>query len=216
MVNLDDAVLFESPETYAVGARSFPNRLVFRYDTARWDFRGLVTRFFETDELEKLHISPRFNPRSTAEPLPNYEVTKNSWLLSKKLKAAVAPSAEPLFRSLLRDHVGNFLYPIFSHQPLAAMRVNFHGSKAILRFHSDSEYGQGSEAINLWLPVTSVGGTNSMYLESDVGRSDFEPLQMEYGQACIFRGGDLVHGTVDNDSGSTRISYDIRFCVTQL
>jgi ectoine hydroxylase-related dioxygenase (phytanoyl-CoA dioxygenase family) len=120
-----------------------------------------------------------------------------------------------LFRGLLFEHVSEFLYPVHGYQPLAAMRVNLHGSKAILRFHADSEYGQTAEGINLWLPVTSTRGTNSMYLESDVGRADFAPLQLEYGQACIFRGGALLHGTVDNDSGSTRISYDIRFRVKQ-
>jgi hypothetical protein len=215
MASFDDAVLFTSPETYAVGARVLPNRLIFRYDTSRWDFRALVSQFFETDELETLHLSPRFNPRTTADPLPNYETTKNSWAISKQLQEAVAPAADRLFRGLLYEHVSEFLYPVAGHQPVAALRVNFHGSKAILRFHADSEYGQAREPINLWLPATRVWGANSMHLESDVGRADFAPLELEYGQACIFRGTELVHGTVDNDSGSTRISYDIRFRVKQ-
>lgn len=215
MAKLSDAVLFVSPETYSIGARVLPNRLIFHYDTTRWDFRALVSDFFGTDELETLHLFPQFNPRITTDLLPNYKTTKNSWAISKKLKEAVAPLAEQLFHDLLYDHISELLYPIQGYQPLASMRINFHGSKAVLCFHSDSEYGQTPEGVNLWLPVTKVWGTNSMYLESDVGRADFAPLQLEYGQACIFRGGELVHGTVDNDSGSTRISYDIRFRIKQ-
>ena len=215
MTMVGNAVLFVSAETYTLGSYTLPNYLIFDYDTERWNFRALVSDFFGTDNLEKLHTFPQFNPRTTTDPLPNYEITKNSWAISKALKTTVAPLAEQLFRGLLYDYVATFLFPISGYQPLAGMRVNFHGSKAILCFHSDAEYGQTSEGINLWLPVTKVWGSNSMYLESDVGRGDFTPLQLEYGQACIFYGSKLVHGTVDNDSGSTRISYDIRFRVKQ-
>jgi hypothetical protein len=208
-------VLFASTETYTIGSYTLPNYLIFDYDPVRWDFRALVSDFFGTDNLEQLHLLPQFNPRNTTNQLPNYEVTQNSWTISKALKAAVAPLAENLFRSLLYDHVATFLFPIFGYQSLAGMRVNLHGSKAVLRFHADTEYGQTPEGINLWLPVTKVWGSNRMYLESDVGRGDFTPLQLEYGQACIFYGSELIHGTVDNDSGSTRVSYDIRFRVKQ-
>jgi hypothetical protein len=215
MTKLGNEVLFASAETYPLGSYTLPNYLIFAYDTERWNFRTLVADFFETDNLEHLHLLPQFNPSTTNAPLPNYEITQNSWAISKALKTTVAPLAEQLFRSLLYDHVAAFFFPILGYQPLAGMRVNFHGSKAVLCFHSDAEYGQTLEGINLWLPVTKVWGSNSMYLESDVGRGDFTPLQLEYGQACIFRGTELVHGTVDNDSGSTRISYDIRFRVKQ-
>lgn len=211
MDRLADAVLFSSDETYAVGSRTLPNRLIFSYDTSRWDFRALVCEYLGTDELESLHLLSRFNPGAGTLPVPNYEATKNSWEISKRLKDALGGAAHALFGGLLHGVVEEFLYPIEGYQPSPAARVNFHGSKSILRFHVDSEYGQRAELVNLWLPVTAVGGSNSMYLESEVGRGDFQPLQLSYGQACIFRGGELMHGTVDNDSGFTRISFDIRF-----
>jgi hypothetical protein len=212
---MESVICFSSPETYVVGARTLPNRLIFSYDTERWDFRALVARYFGTNDLEQLHLLPEFNPRTSCDSAPNYEVTRNSWAISKALKAAVAPESTPLFRSLLYEHVAEFLYPVSGFQAQPATRVNFHGGKAILLFHRDSEYGQTNEGINLWLPVTKVSGTNSMYVESDVGSADFAPLELDYGQACIFRGGELSHGTVDNDSGSTRISFDLRFRITQ-
>ncbi|RUL79006.1 StrG-like protein [Dyella choica] len=211
MDRLADTVLFTSAETYAIGSCTLPNRLIFSYDTSRWDFRALVSEYLGTDELETLHLLPQFNPGGGTLPVPNYEATKNSWEISKKLKDALSVAAHALFGGLLYGPVQEMLYPIEGYQPSPAARVNFHGSKSILRFHVDSEYGQRAELVNLWLPVTAVAGSNSMYLESEVGRGDYAPLQMAYGQACIFRGGELMHGTMDNDSGSTRISFDIRF-----
>ncbi len=210
-MNTSAAVSFASRETYAVGGCVFPNQMIFHYDTTRWDFRSLVAKVFDTDDLEHLHLNAAFNPLTRDDPAPNYEATKNSWAASKALKEAVSAAAEPIFRDLLHGLVADIFHPIASFQPRAAARVNFHGAKAILRFHTDAEYGQDLEAVNLWLPVTSAFGSNSMYLESAVGRGDYTPLRLTYGQACLFHGGQLMHGTQDNDSGSTRISFDLRF-----
>jgi hypothetical protein len=215
MAGRRDAIVFESSERYKLGERVLPNRFIFYYDTKRWSFRDMVMDYFGVQDLERLHLVAKFNPISASNQSPNYEATRNSWAISKVLRAAVAPASQELLRSLLQEYVAEFLYPIFGIQPLASMRVNFHGSKSILHFHTDAEYGQTSEAINLWLPVTKAWGTNSMYLESEVGCGDFTPLELDFGQACIFRGTELRHGAVDNDSESTRISYDIRFRVRQ-
>jgi len=203
MVDVIDAVEYASPETYEVAGRVFPNHLIFRYDTARWNLRKPVEEFFETSDLEHLHLTRFFDAKHTGK--------KNSLDVGSALRDAVAPIAAPILKSLIFDHVARWVGSIRSVQPLPMMRVNFHGSRAILRFHRDNEYGQQPNLINLWIPVTSVWGSNSMYVESVSGASDFKPLELEFGQGFMFRGYDLLHGTMDNDSGSTRVTYDLRF-----
>jgi len=57
-----------------------------------------------------------------------------------------------------------------------------------------------------------VGPTgNTLWVESDYGLRDFQPVDVPYGAALIFDGGSLEHGTVNNDTHSTRISIDFRF-----
>ncbi|HVJ62384.1 MAG TPA: hypothetical protein VM555_06690 [Tahibacter sp.] len=200
-----DPVEYASREMFDIGGRKFHNHLRFHYDTTRWNFRSLVEDFFQTDALEQLHESGHFDPRRTGK--------KNSLDVSKALRDAVAPKSVALLHTLIHECVARFIGPIRSIQPLPMMRVNFHGSRAILRFHADKEYGQTPDLVNLWIPVTRVYGSNSMYVESAAGACDFAPLDMQFGQAFIFRGHDLLHGTVDNDSGGTRITYDLRFQV---
>ena len=101
--------------------------------------------------------------------LPSWRATRNSWAVSNRLQAALRPLVSPLFGGLLYGHVADFLHPVLGYQTQAAIRVNFHGSRQILRMHRDSEYGQTEGHVNLWLPVTKVGGTNIMYLETNVG-----------------------------------------------
>lgn len=195
----------------AVAGHTLPLSSVIAYDTVHWNLRAIVEEFFGTDALESLHLDPRWNPQESDLRLPHHFVTRNSWDVSKVLREAVIKRSMPVIESLILDHIAGFTGEIRSFQQMAMMRVNFHGSRAILRFHRDSEYGQRANMVNIWLPVTRAFGSNSMYVESSPGRSDFKPLELEYGEAFMFYGTEMLHGTLDNVSGSTRISYDFRF-----
>lgn len=211
MASIASPVRFCSPATVEVAGRALPLSSIFAYDTARWDLRSIVADFFGTDALETLHLDPRWNPRDADLALPHHFVTRNSWDVSKALREAVTERSMALIHSLVFDHIAGFVGPIRSLQPEAMMRVNFHGSRAILRFHRDEEYGQRPNLVNIWLPVTRTHGSNSMYVESAPGLSDFKPVELEYGEGFMFYGTEMVHGTLDNLSGGTRISYDFRF-----
>jgi hypothetical protein len=211
MASDDRPFRFRSEQTVDVAGHALPMSSVFRYDTAQWDLRAIVSEFFDTTALETLHCDPRWNPHEQDLKLPHHFVTRNSWDVSKTLREAVIERSMPLIKSLVFDHIASFVGPIRSCQPEAMMRVNFHGSRAILRFHRDSEYGQRSNMVNIWLPVTRAYGSNSMYVESEPGLSDFKPVELEYGECLMFYGTEIVHGTLDNISGGTRISYDFRF-----
>jgi hypothetical protein len=200
-----------SPETVEVAGRTLPMSCVFAYDTRRWDLRAIVAEYFGGDDLENLHLDPRWNPHPAGLTIPSHVITRNSWAVSKDLRAAVVERSAPVVRSLIYDHIAQLVGEVRSHQEVAMMRVNFHGSRAILRFHNDREYGQQPTQINIWLPITSVYGSNSMYVESHPGLSDFAPVELHYGQGLMFYGTELLHGTLDNVSGGTRISYDFRF-----
>jgi hypothetical protein len=200
-----------SSETVEVAGKILPMSCVFDYDTGRWGLRAIVSEFFGTDDLENLHLDPRWNPSPAGLKIPSHVITKNSWEVSKDLRTAVVGRSATLLKSLIYDHIANIAGEVRSHQAVAMMRVNFHGSRAILRFHNDKEYGQKPEQINVWLPITSVYGSNSMYVESFPGLSDFTPVELQYGQGLMFYGTELLHGTLDNVSGGTRISYDFRF-----
>jgi hypothetical protein len=202
MIEAIEPVEYVSAETFEIAGRQFPNHLIFRYDATRWDFRKIIADYFGVSDLEKLHLSSVYDRSVSGK--------KNSLAVSKALKAAVAEKSNVLLTDMIYNYIAKFLGPIKHHQTVPMLRVNFHGAQSILRFHRDREYGQTPNLINLWLPVTAVWGSNSMYIESQPGLSDFKPVELEYGQAFMFYGTELLHGTMDNDTGSTRITYDLR------
>ena len=77
--------------------------------------------------------------------------------------------------------------------------------------YKDSDYKHQKGQVNVWIPLTNVGGANSLFLESEVGKQDFKPLTGKPGDLFIFYGNQLEHMTIPNATTDTRISLDFRF-----
>eukprot|EP00928_Gymnodinium_smaydae_P038301 TRINITY_DN26447_c0_g1_i1.p1 TRINITY_DN26447_c0_g1~~TRINITY_DN26447_c0_g1_i1.p1 ORF type:complete len:362 (-),score=83.88 TRINITY_DN26447_c0_g1_i1:8-1060(-) len=102
---------------------------------------------------------------------------------------------------------------VFVQRP-PTLRVHLHGQRASegkIGMHRDSDYpGHNAAEVNFWVPMTSVEGSNSLFVESAPDRGDFAPLRLQYGQAYRFHGYACRHHTVANESGTTRVSFDLR------
>ena len=85
------------------------------------------------------------------------------------------------------------------------------GHAATIAVHKDSQYERHQEGeINFWIPLTSVWGNNTLFAESQPGRGDYRPFEMEPGTGVRFNGRHCRHHTNPNDTGSTRVSIDFR------
>jgi len=101
-------------------------------------------------------------------------------------------------------------------QPLT---VRFHcpGRVAPLTMHCDSEYPphEGSE-INIWVPITNAYGSNTLWLESSPGAGDFATVEPGYGEILIFNRNRCRHYSLANETGETRVSFDLRAMPAEL
>ena len=116
------------------------------------------------------------------------------------------------------------------YQSIPSARIQLPNAQSV-NFHTDQFYGHGSEIRNFWLPLTKVSGENSMYVVDDndsVGLIESmrnneasivamnqmcidksKPLSMLYGDLFCFHSS-MLHGTVVNQTDSTRVSFDFR------
>ena len=78
-------------------------------------------------------------------------------------------------------------------------------------FHRDRDFGVNQGKVNVWIPLTEVYGTNSLWLESRDGSGECHAVSLNYGQALIFDGVNMMHGSKINSTSSSRISFDFRF-----
>jgi len=94
------------------------------------------------------------------------------------------------------------------------LRVHLAGqpqARGKIGMHKDGDYpGHCAAEINFWVPLTHASGRNSLFVESQEGRGDFQPLELEYGEVFRFHGYSCRHHTAGNDTGVTRVSFDLR------
>ena len=76
--------------------------------------------------------------------------------------------------------------------------------------HCDAQYQLPEGNLNVYLPLTAIWDTNSLYLESEPGAEDFHPLMLSYGEFCTFHGSLVTHFAVENLTDFTRVSLDFR------
>jgi hypothetical protein len=76
--------------------------------------------------------------------------------------------------------------------------------------HADVAYGHSPFSINVYIPLTDIYGTSSLYLESCPGLEDWHPIIGTYGDIKRFPGALSLHWTLENFTPHTRISLDFR------
>ncbi len=191
--------------------RPVASRVVLGYDTERFPFAAVLQRdVFRVRSLDRLHegvLAARVARGQRA-------VLKTRDNLAARELVQQLPDSAPFFR-LYHEFMRLVLAPVagrslsYSNRP--KVRVHFPGTPSVSSFHADAPVTERIDQINFWLPVTSVTGGSALHLESDYGLADYTPVPLRYGQALIFDGGYLGHGSVDNTSEVTRVSFDMRF-----
>jgi hypothetical protein len=179
---------------------------LLNYDTARFGFAEYLARHvFRVDDLSRLHQGWARHRGKELEYRDNLELRE----VMQRLPAGSA------FYRIYERFNRRLVAPLFggriSYSSAPKMRVHLAGTGSVSLWHRDADVTGRPDQINIWLPVTDSYGTNCLWVESDYGRGDHRPVPVRYGQALFFDGGFLSHGTVPNDTGATRISFDMRF-----
>merc|ERR1711920_129766 len=91
------------------------------------------------------------------------------------------------------------------------LRIHMPGQAPSIKMHVDTDYANHQECeCNFWVPLTKVFGNNTLWAESEAMKGDFRPFEMEPGQLLRFEGVKCRHYTMANDTGVTRVSFDLR------
>ena len=71
-------------------------------------------------------------------------------------------------------------------------------------------YGHCPTSINIYVPLTHIGGSNALFLEKTFGDENWHPVTGEYGVVKRFAGAMNAHWTTENKTSTTRVSLDFR------
>lgn len=185
----------------------FSNFVRLTYDTTRYPFQQLLAaQVFKVPRIDQLH---HVWLKQTGQRALHYQDN----LLLRKLMQRL-PDDSPFYKvyhqwvaEVLAPHYGSKI--TYSAHP--KMRVHLAGTGTVSDFHCDADVTGKHDQINCYLPFTDVFDTCTLWCETDYGTENYQPLPLRYGEALLWDGGRLKHGTYHNTTGSTRVSCDFRF-----
>lgn len=193
---------------------------IFDWDTTTFDFFGCYQRHLQ--RVLGCTDPARFHEFIPADRMPNDPIEGTAHTYGHDLLYAIDPAfrqageveAQAIgfiaiyrkFVKFLQDEI--FCEPIV-FQRLPSLRIQYPDFTSYGVMHTDHEYNHPVEEINIWVPITRTTGTASMVIESDFGRADYAPVELDLGQLLIFDSR-LMHGNIVNNEGYTRMSFDLR------
>jgi hypothetical protein len=118
---------------------------------------------------------------------------------------------EKIYHCFLRNHILTDLEEDMVYQTYPTFRVHLPGNIAVFDWHRDSDFNHSPHEVNVFLPITNAYDTNTFYYESKPFKSDFKPMNCDYGEFVIWDGANCKHGNKENLTGRTRVSFDFRY-----
>jgi len=191
------------------------NAQIVRYDLKKFPFiEALENSVFRVRPLAELHLhwrQQKYRRHGTE------ELGYADNLALRELMQVLPHDSS--FMRIYHLFVRRVLSPLYggkiSYSNRPKMRIHLAGTPAVSSWHKDVDITGRRDQINVFLPFTRCFGTNTLWCESQYGAKDYRPLEIEPGEALLFDGGYLEHGTVANDTDVTRCSLDFRFAPTR-
>jgi hypothetical protein len=189
--------------------------LFLPYDTVRYPFNELAAEVLGVPDLGKLHDHVQAARGRLGEQEAPLRYEDN---LAQRAKLAAIPDEAP-FLEAYRDFIAREIAPRFGGHigftSRPTFRVHMAGTIGVSKWHTDAEVTGEAMYITVWVPFVDVAGTNALWVEPDYGRGEYVPVGVVHGEAFVFDGSHLRHGSVPNETEVTRVSMDFRFIVRQ-
>ena len=176
------------------------------YDTERFDFKRLIQKHYGVENLTQID-------KWLNEEVPFFEdMTFDQSTDIHKHFYKIYDNDE--FLSLYRLFLKEILQPGYGealvYQAKPTFRVHLPNNVAVGDWHKDGDYNHQRTETNYWLPFTKAFGNNTIWIESEEDKGDYQAYDVEYGEVLVFKGSYLKHGNKPNDTGVCRVSVDFR------
>ena len=183
-----------------------------QYDTKKYPFREIIHDMMKCYDETPAWISPFLEKIHLDEEYDLLERSKDQSTIWHK---AYYTFFENRFKNIYISFIEEVIKPHFKlneiiYQKIPTFRVHLVNNLGVGEWHKDKTYNHGITEINCWLPFTDAYDTNTIWLESEEDKGDFEPQTVIYGEVLIFDGANLMHGNKINKTSNTRVSVDFR------
>ncbi len=181
--------------------------IIVSYDTARYPFQKVLeSQVFKVPQLNQMH-------QVWKKQIKKDKLNYNDNLLLRKIMQDLPDEA--LFYKVYHQWIADVIAPHYSNRISYSkhpkMRVHLAGTGTVSDFHRDVDVTGRADQVNCYLPFTDVFEGSTLYCETEYNSNVYEPLNLKYGEALLWDGGMLRHGTYFNHTDNSRVSCDFRF-----
>jgi ectoine hydroxylase-related dioxygenase (phytanoyl-CoA dioxygenase family) len=184
---------------------------IHSYDIEKYPFKELIEQLYEVAKLEKLHeLRPELLPNEKLK-FENEASTKFHKIFYDKLNNKWE-SFIRTYKNFIKNEISSFIKEPFVYQYLPSYRVQIPNDQAVHKWHfdSDQDHKHPDGEINFCIAITKMKDTTAIWSETEPGKKDFFPMEINYGQFFKFNGNKCTHGNKINTSDDVRISLDFR------
>ena len=176
---------------------------IFSFDTGRFPIREAVMRVLKLDASQDLSAVHEISGWHTDKSGNRVNALQTMWNADRDRSGrslGVCPdrdrdealAAYAAFDQVYQDFVREVVAPsmgggkvLFQRAPTLRVMVPDAGDGVVsvmARLHKDEDYHHQPSELNFWLPLTPVFGGNTLWVESEPGKGDFHPLELDYGR----------------------------------
>ena len=131
------------------------------------------------------------------------------FLIDEKRNCFQAVFDQFVLETILPDSYDACKEDVFYYQAFPCIRV-VRPTEFSIGIHADVNYGFNPCNVNYYVPLTELYDSNSLHVETEIGKEDFKSLKNSYGEIYRFHGAMCLHFTTENKTDQTRISLDFR------
>jgi len=181
------------------------------FDTKKYTFKNLVSDVFHIEKLEKIHELRKDLLPTESLNLYTESSTKFHDTFYTRLNDNWTEFYE-MYDGFIHNEVTKLFDEPFHYQKWPTFRVHIPNDQAVHTWHSDGDalHKHPKGEVNFFLPLTKCYGTNTVWVESEPWKLDFQPLEGDFGDYWKFDGNQCMHGNKPNKTNLTRVSFDFR------
>jgi len=193
-------------------------KIIFNFDKSKFNFADLFLNHlskYHINNLQKLHIqlsqklvNDDIVTSENDQSVPIYKILYEIFEANNVINGKPVSDFIETYNEFIYYLSDEIFQEKLVYQKTPTLRVQFPGNKAVFEFHRDRDYNHPVEEINIWIPVTPVINTNSVWIESQYDKEDYSPVNLINGEGLIFDSA-LKHGNKLNQENLTRVSFDL-------
>ena len=150
------------------------------YSTTTFPFKSVIENYLNHTNLPLIHEDHSFKEtlvHGTDQAQPLHRIFYDA------MDADINQTFINLYRRFIKEViVPRYNFPLV-FQRFPTFRVHQPSNIAVFGWHRDRDYNHNREEINYYIPITKAFATNTFWHETEDGKGDYQPLEVDYGQA---------------------------------